>query len=315
MKKSLGIHHITAIVGNPQENVDFYASVLGLRLVKKTINFDDPQTYHLYFGDDGANPGSILTFFPWPNAYNGKKGAGQVEVISFMVPKNSLTFWENRLHAYQIETHKEVRFDESYLTFSDPHGLKLEIVERESSQLNQWNFNGVAQEVAIIGFAGATLNSRRPERTGELLENTMGLEKIAENETHLRFKSTSEIGNTIEVLKKVAERGTMGSGTVHHIAFRAKDASDQLEWKQVLSEDGYQVTPVQDRNYFEAIYFREKGEILFEIATDTPGFAHDESPETMGESLMLPEWYEPQREQIQQVLPAFTVRETKPSTK
>ena len=143
----------------------------------------------------------------------------------------------------------------------------------------------------------------------------MGLEKIAENETHLRFKSTSEIGNTIEVLKTVSERGTMGSGTVHHIAFRAKDASDQLEWKQVLSEDGYQVTPVQDRNYFEAIYFREKGEILFEIATDTPGFAHDESIETMGESLMLPEWYEPQREQIQQVLPTFTLRETQPTIK
>ena len=308
MKKTAGIHHITAIVGHPQENVDFYAGVLGLRLVKKTINFDDPGTYHLYFGDQGGNPGSIITFFPWAGAYAGKIGDGQVGVMSYVVPVGTLPFWETRLTKFKITFNKIDRFGETYLTFDDVHGLKLEIVEREEGPLNIWTIGEVTPEVAIKGFGGATLFTSQPAQTAKLLTDVMGLEKVGEEDGVLRFKSYGDIGNVIDVKTSGDGRGTMGVGTVHHIAWRAKNDEDQLEWQEFVRNNGYGVTPVKDRNYFNAIYFREHGEILFEIATDPPGFAHDETLETMGEQLKLPSQYEQYRDRLENSLIPLEVR-------
>ena len=305
----MGIHHITAIVGHPQENVDFYAGVLGLRLVKQTVNFDDPGTYHLYFGDEGGKPGTIMTFFPWAGARQGVIGDGQVGVTSFVVPKGSFGFWKTRLESFKISFTEMDRFGEKYLEFDDPHGLHLEIVEREDGEANTWNFGGLTSEVAIKGFGGATLLSTQPDKTAELLEKGMGLELVAQEGDFSRFRSKAEIGNIIDLKQTPIGRGQLGVGTVHHIAWRAIDDQDQLDWQKYVTEYGYQVTPVQDRNYFHAIYFREHGEILFEIATDPPGFAHDESLETMGEKLMLPHQYEQFRDRIEQGLIPIKVRE------
>lgn len=304
----MGLHHITSIVGDPQENVDFYAGVLGLRLVKKTVNFDDPGTYHLYFGDEGGKPGTIITFSPWANAHKGKIGDGQVGVTSYAVPVGAMEFWEKRLENFNISFKKTERFGEQYLEFDDPHGLGLEIVEREEGELNARNFGGVTPDVAIKGFGGATLLSKQPQETAKLLEEVMGLEQVGKEENLIRFRSSSDIGNIIDLKLTTDESGQMGVGTVHHIAWRAIDDEDQLDWKRHVEGFGYNVTAAKDRNYFNAIYFRESGGVLFEIATDPPGFAHDESQETMGEKLMLPEQYESQREKIEQTLLPFVVR-------
>jgi glyoxalase family protein len=305
----MGIHHITAIVGHPQENVDFYAGILGLRLVKQTVNFDDPGTYHLYFGDEGGKPGTIITFFPWAGARLGTIGDGQVGVTSYVVPKGAIGFWENRLEKFKVTYTKMERFGEQYLEFDDPHGLHLEIVERDEGEVNNWNFSGVTPDVAIKGFGGATLFSTQPNKTGDLLEKVMGLEFVGKEGDFARYRSSADIGNVIDLKLTSIGRGRMGVGTVHHIAWRASDDQDQLEWQKYVAANGYGVTPVQDRNYFNAIYFREHGEILFEIATDPPGFAHDESVATMGEKLMLPAQYETHREQIERGLLPFQVRE------
>lgn len=308
-KKTVGIHHITAIVGHPQENVDFYAGVLGLRLVKQTVNFDDPGTYHLYFGNEGGKPGTIITFFPWANARQGKIGGGQVGVTSYVVPKGAMGFWEQRLAKFGVPATKMERFGEQYLEFDDPHGLHLEIVEREEGEKNTWQAGEINSDVAIKGFGGATLLSVRPDETAQLLENVMGLQKVGQEGDFIRFQSSADIGNIIDLKLTTIGRGQMGVGTVHHIAWRAKDDEDQLEWQKYVADSGYGVTAVRDRNYFNAIYFKEHGEILFEIATDPPGFAHDESLETMGEKLMLPEQYETHRDQIERALIPFEVRE------
>ncbi|MGD6855889.1 ring-cleaving dioxygenase [Bacillus infantis] len=308
-KETMGIHHITAIVGHPQENLDFYAGVLGLRLVKQTVNFDDPGTYHLYFGDKGGKPGTIITFFPWAGARQGVIGDGQVGVTSYVVPKGAMSFWEERLQKFEVPFTNIERFGENYLEFDDPHGLHLEIVEREEGEANTWKFGDITPGVAIKGFGGATLLTTEPAKTADLLENVMGLERVGVEEDIARFRSSADIGNIIDLKLTPVGRGQMGVGTVHHIAWRASDDEDQLSWRDYITENGYGVTPVQDRNYFNAIYFREHGEILFEIATDPPGFAHDESQATMGEKLMLPEKYEQFREQLEQSLIPIRVRE------
>ena len=305
----MGIHHITAIVGHPQENVDFYAGVLGLRLVKKTVNFDDPGTYHLYFGNEGGKPGTIITFFPWAGAQQGSIGDGQVGVTSYVVPIGAMDFWEKRLEKFQIPYSKMERFSEGYLEFDDPHGLHLEIVEREEGDANSWSFGEVTPEVAIKGFGGATLLSAQPGKTADLLDRVMGLELIGNEGDFTRYRSTAEIGNIIDLKLTPIGRGRMGVGTVHHIAWRASDDQDQLDWKSHIEKNGYGVTPVRDRNYFNAVYFREHGEILFEIATDPPGFTQDESKETMGTNLMLPVQFEPHRRKLEGTLIPIEVRE------
>ncbi|MEH6937741.1 ring-cleaving dioxygenase [Bacillus sp. JJ664] len=311
MVKMKGIHHITAIVGDPQENMDFYAGILGLRFVKKTINFDDPGTYHFYFGNENADPGTIMTFFPWANAYKGKVGSGQVGITTFLIPTNSLGFWENRLKSFHIETKKVTRFGETFLQFEDVHGLHLELVEREAGATNTWEFNGVTKNVAIKGFGGAVLYSGAPHKTAELLEDVMELESLGQEGNYLRFKASGEIGNIIDIELAPVGRGVMGVGTVHHIAWRAGNDEEHVNWQHKIHDHQYGVTEIKDRNYFHAIYFREHGGLLFEIATDPPGFMIDEPKDSLGEKLMLPKWQEVNREGIENHLQPIVIRELK----
>lgn len=306
-----GIHHITAIAGDPQENMDFYGGVLGLRMVKKTVNFDAPDTYHLYFGNHQGTPGTVITFFPWKNASKGKIGSGQVGVTAYGVPDGTLLFWEERLAKFHVKFIMETRFGEKYLRFQDPHGLEIEITERKSGNLSQWSFGKVNEEVAIKGLAGATLYSEDPEKTGSLLEEFFGFEKIGEDQGLVRYKSSADLGDVIDLKKTGMAPGIQGVGTVHHIAFRASDEQEQLAWKKLLEDNGYRVTEVRDRNYFKSIYFNEKGGVLFEIATDGPGFDRDETFENMGRELKLPEQYEKRREKIEKNLPKIALQEPK----
>ncbi|AEI39083.1 ring-cleaving dioxygenase [Paenibacillus mucilaginosus] len=306
--KTAGIHHITAFARDPQQNVDFYAGVLGLRLVKKTINFDAPEVYHLYFGNEAGSPGTIITFFPWPNSRRGRIGGGQVGITSYAVPAGSLAFWEERLARFGIQTEKVTRFSETSLQFSDNEGLRLEIVERVEGANSRWSFGGIPGQHAIKGFAGAVLFSTNPARTKDALEQLLGFVKEAEDAGYTRFRSEAGIGNVIDVPHAAMERGSDGAGTVHHIAWRAEDFEHHEAWRTAVQAYGYQPTPVVDRQYFNALYFREAGGILFEIATDPPGFAKDEAPEALGEKVMLPEWYEPHRAQIEANLLPIEVR-------
>ncbi|WP_426450922.1 ring-cleaving dioxygenase [Paenibacillus sp. S-38] len=306
--KTAGIHHITAFARDPQQNVDFYAGILGLRLVKKTINFDAPEVYHLYFGNEAGSPGTIITFFPWPGSRRGRIGGGQVGITAYAVPTGSLAFWEERLAGFGIRAEKVTRFSETSLQFSDNEGLRLEIVEREEGANSQWAFGGIPLEHAIKGFAGAVLFSTNPVRTMDALEKLLGFVKVAEDAGYTRYRSEGGIGNVIDVPKAAMERGSDGAGTVHHIAWRAVDFEQHEAWRTEVQAYGYQPTPVVDRQYFNALYFREGGGILFEIATDPPGFARDEAPEALGEKVMLPEWYEPHRAQIEANLLPIEVR-------
>lgn len=306
--QTAGIHHITAFATNPQDNVDFYAGILGLRLVKKTINFDAPEVYHLYFGNESGSPGTIITFFPWPESRKGRIGGGQVGVTTYVVPPGSLPFWESRLESFGIAFTKASRFDEHYLQFSDNEGLGLELVEREEGPLSGWSFGGISTDKAIKGFGGAVLFSTNPGKTMDALEHLLGLEKVAEDPTYARFRSHGAIGNVIDVPLAPRGRGLDGAGTVHHIAWRALDFKQHEEWRSAVGQYGYQPTQIIDRQYFNALYFREAGGILFEIATDPPGFAHDEAPDALGEKLLLPAWYEPNRAAIEANLLPIQVR-------
>lgn len=307
--KTDGIHHITAIVGHPQENIDFYAGVLGLRLVKKTVNFDDPGTYHFYFGDDRGTPGTLITFFPWQHARRGKVGGGQVGVTVYAIPSGAIPFWEERLKKFRIDFKATERFGERYLEFEDVHGLKLALVEREEGRPNSWSFGDVTPDVAIKGFAGAELYSLDPERTAEAVEKLLGLKRVGEDENVIRFKSSAAIGNTLDIKRVQVERGYIGVGTVHHIAWRARDEQQLREWQRFVQAHRFLVTDVRDRNYFKSIYFREDGEILFEIATDPPGFMRDEAYESLGQELKLPPQYERFRDQLERRLIRVEVRE------
>ncbi|MDF2648793.1 MAG: ring-cleaving dioxygenase mhqO [Paenibacillus sp.] len=307
-KQTEGIHHITAFVKNAQKNVDFYAGVLGLRLVKKTINFDAPEVYHLYFGNEAGNPGTIITFFPYDFGRKGRIGGGQVGITTYVVPLGVLDFWKERLESFNVPYSIKTRFDENYLTFSDPDGLQLEIVEREEGDLSHWSFGGVSIDKAIKGFGGAVLYSTAPEKTMNVLEQVLGLQKVEQEGEFIRYKSTGSIGNVIDVNIAAMEWGISGAGTVHHIAWRAKDDEDHASWRTHVQEHGLQSTPIIDRQYFNAIYFREEGGILFEIATDPPGFAVDEESDVLGEKLMLPEWFEVNRAEIEKGLSPIQVR-------
>lgn len=306
MQKTTGIHHITAMVNDAQRNIDFYAGVLGLRLVKKTINFDRPEVYHLYFGNEAGDPGTVITFFPWENQMKGRIGTGQVGVTSYVIPAGSLSFWKDRLKRFGVRFIQNVRYGETYLQFQDPDGLEIELVERNEGAMNPWSYGGVTSDVAIKGFGGATLISAQPHKTAEVLEDILGLEPVGQEESFLRFKT--EIGNTIDIKLSPSVRGLMGAGTVHHIAWRARDEEDHQRWRELLVEKGFYPTEILDRNYFKALYFHEGGGILFEIATDAPGFGVDEPANALGKKLMLPSWLESKREELEHKLPQVEAR-------
>jgi glyoxalase family protein len=216
MQKTAGIHHITAMVNDAQRNIDFYAGVLGLRLIKKTINFDRPEVYHLYFGNETGDPGTVITFFPWAKQLKGRIGTGQVGVTSYLIPKGSIPFWENRLKKFNVQSSSSLRFGEKYIRFKDPDGLQLELVERDEGPINLWSIGGVQAENAIKGFSGAILYSAQLHKTTDVLENVMGLECMGQEGDFLRFKAEGHLGNTIDIQLNPSVRGLMGAGTVHH---------------------------------------------------------------------------------------------------
>ena len=300
--RSAGIHHITAIAGDPQRNLDFYTEALGLRLVKRTVNFDDPGSYHFYFGDNIGTPGTIMTFFPWPGARRGARGSGQVTTVSFAVPRNSMAFWKERLRATHVIAEEiEGRFGCNALRFLDPDGLQLELVASANEESSS--------ERAIRGFAAPTLEVRNPEKTEKLLTEILGFEFVAEENNRRRFRgSGSNASAEIDLVSSEAGFGQIAAGTVHHIAFRAADDDEQLKVREQLVARGLNVTPVIDRQYFHSIYFREPNGILFEIATDGPGFLIDEPADALGETLKLPPIYESKRNEIERVLPTIHLR-------
>jgi glyoxalase family protein len=317
--RSAGIHHITAIAGDPQHNLDFYTGTLGLRLVKRTVNFDDPGSYHFYFGDHIGSPGTIITFFPWPRARRGARGSGQVTTVSFAVPHNSMAFWKERLRATHVVTEEIAgRFGEETIRFLDPDGLMLQLVvspsEVEGSRHETLKAAPrdpstplrFAQDDKIFGFAAPTLEVRKPEKTEDLLTEILGFEFVAEENNRRRFRGRgSNASAEIDLVSSATGFGQIAVGTVHHIAFRAADDEEQLRVREQLVARGLNVTPVIDRQYFHSIYFREPNGILFEIATDEPGFLIDESADELGETLKLPPIYEPNRDEIERVLPTI----------
>ena len=305
-----GIHHVTAIGGDPQPNVAFCAGLLGLRMVKRTVNFDDLGTYHLYYGDGAGSPGTIMTYFPWPGARRGRVGSGQLTATSFSVPAASLGYWTERLVGAGVRFEKpEDRFGETVLRFTDPDGLRLELVAAADDWREGWADGPVPAEGAVRGFHHVTLVVAEPSRTAGLMIDTLGFRQTGEAQGRKRYEAgEGGPGCIVDVADGTGfPRGTMGVGTVHHVAFRVPNEEGQLELREKVGALGYSVTPVFDRNYFRSIYFREPGGVLFEVATDPPGFAVDEEPEHLGEALKLPAWLEPQRGRIEAALPPLDV--------
>ncbi len=299
-----GIHHVTAIAGDAQKNVDFYAGLLGLRLVKQTVNFDDPQSYHLYYGDGLGNPGTLLTFFAWPNGRRGRPGLGQVTGTALAVGPDSLPFWQERLQAHGIQSITETRFGETVLAFEDPDGMRIELVPAASDPRPGWLEGHIPAEHAIKGIRSVTLPEQSVGATALLLTETFDFKAMASEGTVTRYASGADPATFADIVfAPNSVSGQIAVGNVHHVAWRTPDDAEQGYWLRELAALRYGVSPVMDRDYFHSIYFREPGGILFEIATDPPGFLVDESPETLGQRLQLPAQYEPMRAQLEASLP------------
>lgn len=305
-----GIHHITGIAGEPQRNLDFYTGVLGLRMVKRTVNFDDPGTYHFYFGDYEGHPGTILTFFPWPDARRGRRGQRQVSDVAFGVPSGALGYWKERLEGQGISTAAVFqRFDEEVLRFLDPDGLSLELVAREELDGTPgWEDGPADARHAVRGFAAPTLLLHDLEPTAALLDGLFGLRPTLQQGERHRFSAGDGIGQQVDIeVRPTEQMGRGGAGGIHHIAWRAESDEQQAAYRELLISRGFEVTPIIDRTYFHSIYFREPGGVLFEIATDPPGFTVDESVKELGSALRLPAWFEPRRASIEAILPRLEV--------
>jgi glyoxalase family protein len=305
--KILGLHHITAISGDAQRNYDFYTKVLGLRLVKKTVNFDDPGTYHFYFGNETGAPGTILTFFPWEGIQKGSRGTGMATEIGYSVPKGSLEFWTKHFDELKVK-HQSVseRFGEEYLEFEDPDGLLLNlIVSNTQDNRMPWTTEAVKEDIATKGFYNIVLTVRNSEHTAKILTDIFGYKLLAQEGNRFRFITDAvETANIVDIVEEPnGERGINAGGTNHHVAFRVKDDNILMEFREKIRRGGFDITEKIDRNYFYSLYFRERGGILFEVASDNPGFAIDEPVSELGTHLMLPSQYEGSRKKIQEVLP------------
>ncbi|MDA7807041.1 VOC family protein [Aquiluna sp.] len=301
-----GIHHVTAIARDPQQNVDFYTKVFGLRLVKQTVNFDAPHIWHLYYGDEHGSPASILTFFPWPGVSRGREGSGLTTATSFSVPEASLGFWSKHLAGLKIDwSWGKDSSGHDLIEVRDYDGMRLQLVGTVGDARSGWD--GVAEipaEHAVRGLHSVELSETQIDPTAGMLQNLLGMNLSSESSGKANFQmATGESGAKVEVLGGVADRGLQAGGTVHHVAFRAPDLPTMELWQQELLGRGVGVTEIMDRQYFKSIYFREPGGVLFEIATDDPGFDIDEPLLELGKKLKLPPWLEPSREQIQQSLP------------
>ena len=302
--KILGLHHITAIAGDAKRNFNFYSNILGLRFIKKTVNFDDPGTYHFYFGDEVGSAGTILTFFPWGEGIQqGRKGAGMATEIGYSVPKGSLDFWQKRFEQYNVIYNKPAeKFGEKYLTFLDPDGLKLELIESKTGDDRKpWETAEVKADVATRGFHNITLTLNSIKATAAILTEIFGYKLIDQDVNRYRYATDAVENAAIVDLVELAEekRGHVANGSVHHVAFRVQNDEILMHFREKIEEYGLSITPQIDRNYFHSLYFREPGGVLFEIATENPGFTVDESLEELGQNLKLPEQYESDRAAIE----------------
>ena len=306
-RKISGIHHITAVTSSAAENLTFYESVLGLRLVKQTVNFDDPYTYHLYYGDDQGSPGTILTFFPWENLPPGRPGTGMVTAITFAIPRQSIDFWVQLLSAQGIRNKTDERFGDPVICLVDPHGLSVELLGTEDLPSSMhWQDSHIEEKHAIKGFHSATATLKSLEDSKALLVNVMRMSFNDQEHNRRRFKmgDSASPGHYFDiVVDPHAPLGRPGGGTVHHIAFRTENDTTQSDWQSTLMASGVNVTDVRNRKYFRSIYFHAPEGVLFEIATDPPGFTVDESAAQLGKSLKLPDQYEPMRAEIERRLP------------
>ncbi|MCD0472724.1 ring-cleaving dioxygenase [Flavobacterium sp. JAS] len=302
--KILGLHHITAIAGDAKRNFNFYSNILGLRFIKKTVNFDDPGTYHFYFGDEVGSAGTILTFFPWGEGIQqGRKGSGMATEIGYSVPKGSLDFWQKRFEQYNVIYNKPAeKFGEKYLTFLDPDGLKLELIESKTDDNRKpWETDEVKADVATRGFHNITLTLNSIKATAAILTEIFGYKLIAQDVNRYRYATDAVENAAIVDLVELADekRGLNANGTVHHVAFRVQNDEILMHFREKIETYGLSITPQIDRNYFHSLYFREPGGVLFEIATENPGFMVDESLEELGKNLKLPEQYESDRAAIE----------------
>jgi glyoxalase family protein len=305
-----GIHHVTSITGDVQKNVDFYVSVLGLRFVKKSINQDVPDTYHLYFADYLGSPGTAMTFFGWPTWPKRRAGSGQVTTVAFTIPEGSVAFWTSRLRKLGVESTRATRFDADVITVHDPDGIELDLVAGTSSlEVTPWPDGPVPAERAIHGFHSVALTIAEAPATIDFLTRTMGFREKSRDGRRVRFETGG--GGPDSILDVIeSPEGPAGEesiGTVHHVAWRAPDDRRQGEWRDLLIKAGRNVTPVIDRWYFKSIYYREPGGVLFEIATDSPGFTIDEKPEQLGSGLSLPPWFQVRRDRLDETLAPIVV--------
>src|SRR4051794_39251264 len=305
----LGIHHVTAITADAQRNIDFYTGILGLRLVKLTVNFDDPTSYHLYYGDELGRPGSILTFFAWAGAHRGRQGTAQVGVASLSIPAASVSYWKHRLAEQGIAFEDAPRrMGEEVIGLADPDGMRLELIGAPEDLREPWPAGPVPPGHAVRGVHSVTLTEEGYERTADMLTQTLGFRAATADgasETN-RFRYAVGDGGPGAIVDVLcvpgAPHGTMGAGTVHHVAWRTPDDAQQGQWRELLAGRGHNVSPIMDRQYFHSIYFREPRGVLFEIATDPPGFTVNEPADKLGQTLFLPPWLEEWRPKLQQVL-------------
>jgi len=303
----LGLHHITAIANNAKINHDFYTHILGLRLVKKTVNFDDPGTYHFYFGNETGDPGTILTFFPWEGIGAGKTGTGLATEIGYSVPADSFEYWTERFKKNKV-VHGPVgeSFGEPFLPFRDPDGLNLTLIaSKNNDNRKPWETSEVKANNAIKGFHSVVLTLKNSKATAEILTDIFGYRLLEQQGNRYRFITDAvETASIIDLVELPAGTpGIAAAGTNHHIAFRVKDEITQMAFREKIESRGLNITPKINRDYFYSLYFREPGGVLFEIATDNPGFAIDEPVENLGSGLRLPKQYEPARAKIEKVLP------------
>ena len=305
----LGIHHITAIAGYAKRNYDFYTKVLGLRFIKKTVNFDDPKTYHFYFGDEVGSPGTILTFFPWEGVPRGKQGSGMPTEIGYAVPEKSLDFWTQRFKEYYVNgTGRGTRFGEEYIAFEDPDGLPLTlIIPKAADNRKPWETNEVKADVATKGFHSITLTLTSVKETASVLTDIFGYKFSGQEGNRYRYSTDAvETASIVDLIDAPDEKRTGNAGgTIHHVAFRVKDEQVLMEFREKVLAKGLNITQKIDRNYFFSLYFREPGGVLFEIASDTPGFSIDETVSELGSNLKLPAQYESHRKQIEAALPSL----------
>lgn len=307
----MGIHHITALASDPQRNIDFYLRLLGLRLVKRTVNFDAPDVYHLYYGDESGTPGTILTFFPFQDAVRGRRGAGEVSALAFRVPPSAREYWIHRLSSHGIRfqgPHR--RFEHDVLSFEDPDGLSIEFEFSGGESADRpWVDGPVPPEYGIKGLSGATMLLRQSTYTEIMLRNLLGFQPAGAEEHRERYLVGN--GDYTAAIDLVTDReifpARQGAGSIHHIAWRVPGYNHQAAWRTRIAEAGLDVTEIIDRQYFRSIYFHEPGGVLFEIATDQPGFTIDESVDSLGTALKLPSWLEPRRQQLERVLPPIDI--------